>query len=98
MASLNRAPGIMLRGSVLFFFVRMPSYGSRIKKNIRASKSSQSSALWIPLIPANQRTNSTSGGIECLESQITRSEIIFLVESGIVGNVHLSVDAQHFAI
>src|SRR5262249_38813184 len=71
----------------------MPSNRRRIKKNARSLQRREPRALGMPLVPAHERTNSASRGIEGLESEIAGSEIKLFVVKRIVGNMHLPIDA-----
>jgi len=58
-SSLNCEPRLVLCSSVFFFFIRVPADCRWIKKNSSSLKCSQSCSFRIPLIPANQCTDST---------------------------------------
>src|ERR1700686_308372 len=76
----------------------MPSRRRWIKQNAGSLQRGKPCALRIPLIPTHERSEFSSGGIKCLEAQITGREIKFLVVKRIVGNVHLAVDSAERAI
>src|SRR5258708_37271964 len=94
MTSLYRAPDVALRCSVLFFFVWVPADCSWIEQNIRTAKSGQSCAFGIPLIPANQRSDSAGSGVSSFESKISRREIILFVKGRIIGNMHFTINIR----
>src|SRR4029077_17479531 len=98
MGTLNGAPGIVLDGTEFGFFRRMPADCGGIEENLRALQSSQSGALGIPLIPADQRAHATDVCIKGAKAEIAGSEVIFFVIKGIVGYVHFAVDATDGAI
>src|SRR5262249_34713817 len=54
---LNRAPGIVLRGSEFSLFIRMPADCGGIKENVCSLKGREPRAFGIPLVPANQRAH-----------------------------------------
>src|SRR5208283_2112045 len=93
---LNGAPGIMLRFAKLSLLGGMPSDGGGIKENACSLQSRKPRAFRIPLIPANQRAESSRCSIKSLEAQIAGREIKLLVVKRIIGDVHLAVGpAQH---
>src|SRR5207248_7496910 len=52
--ALNRAPGVVLRCSVLLLFSRMPSDGRRVKQHLSTLQRGEASSFGIPLIPADE--------------------------------------------
>ena len=56
--ALNRFPGVVLGFAELRFLRRMPANGGRVEKQYRALQGGQAGSFRIPLIPADQRTNS----------------------------------------
>src|SRR5262249_54703202 len=90
---LNRAPGIVLRGSEFSLFIRMPADCGGIKENVCSLKGREPRAFGIPLVPANQRAHAAVVGIKGLETQIARREVKLFVIERIVRNMHLAVEA-----
>src|SRR5262249_32315178 len=68
------------------------------KENVRSLQRRQAGALRIPLIPADQHTDAAEMGIERPETEVARGEVILLEIEGIVGDVHLAVEAAQTAI
>src|SRR5262249_40199714 len=91
--TLNRAPRVMLGYAELSLLGRVPPDRGRIKQHARALQCCQSSALGIPLIPADQGPKSSSTGIKRAESKIPRSELKTFVIERIVRNVNLPIKA-----
>ena len=97
MRALDGAPGIALLRAELLLFLRMPADSGGIKNEAGACQGGKSRALGIPLVPADQRGDAADAGVVSAKTQIARREIKFLVIGGIVGNVHLAVDAGNLA-
>src|SRR3981081_24870 len=76
----------------------MPAEGSGVKKNAGSLQRREARAFGIPLVPADERAEFSSGRVEGFEAEIAGSEIEFFVVERIVGNVHLAVDASQHAI
>src|SRR5580658_959321 len=91
MSSLNRTPRIVLSHSKLGLLGGMPSNRGGIEKHMRSLQRGKSRSFRIPLIPADQRAHAAHIGIEGSETEIARSEVIFLVIERIIGDVHLAV-------
>ena len=73
MRSLDGAPGIVLGRAELGFLRGMPSDRRRVKKNVRSLQRREPRAFGIPLVPADQRAESSSRSIESLEAKISGS-------------------------
>src|SRR5579872_3929580 len=96
--TLDGAPGIVLRGPELLFLLRMPADGGGIKQDIRPLERREAGPFRIPLVPANQRSEPSMTGVECLESQVAGREVIFLVIQGVVGDMHLAIEALEASV
>ena len=96
--ALDGAPGIVLRGAELGFFVRVPADCRRIKKDIRALQCGKAGAFGIPLVPADKSSHASVLGVKGLEAEIARSEVKLLVIKRIVRDVHLAIEALGAAI
>src|SRR5260370_3078086 len=68
MRTLNQFPGFLLSCSELGLFTRMPADGRGIKENVRALESGEPGGFRIPLIPANEHTDSAETSVECSEA------------------------------
>src|ERR1700723_2345216 len=79
MSALNCAPGITLCFSVRGFLAGMPSDCRRIKQDHRTMQCRQPRALWIPLIPADQRGYFPGLRGKSSKAQIPRRKIKFFV-------------------
>src|SRR5437868_15531866 len=77
--ALNDFPRRMLAVAILSLLARMPTNGSRIKKNLRARQRRQPRAFGIPLIPTDQRADFAVIRVEGSETKIARREIELLV-------------------
>ena len=95
--ALNGLPSIALRRAVLFFLVRMPADGRRIKQNVCASKRRQPRAFRVPLIPADQSSDLPYADIERAKAEVARREVKLFVISRIIRYVHLAIDASRLA-
>src|ERR1035441_9207041 len=98
MRALNRPPGIMLRHAKLGLLRWMPSDSGRVKQNARTLQSRQPRTFRIPLVPANQRSDSSRVRIESLEAEIARSEVKLLVVERVVGDVHLAINSAQSTV
>src|SRR5688572_16444637 len=90
-ASLNCLPGRELRVSVLLFLGGVPADGSRIKEYLSAGEGGQARGLRIPLVPADQNSDSPVASVPGPESEVSRREVEFFVVERIVRDVHLAV-------
>src|ERR1700722_3859385 len=90
--TLDRAPGIVLRHSELGFLRGMPANGCRIEQRNCTLQCGKTSALGIPLIPADERAEASRGSVKRTKAEIAGSEIKFFVIERIIGNVHLSIE------
>src|SRR6266481_9473612 len=95
---LDGAPGVVLRLAEFSLLRGMPSDGRWVKKNACSLQCREARAFGIPLVPADERAEFSGGSVEGLEAKIAGSEIKFFVIKGIVGNVHLAVDAAQYPI
>ena len=98
MRTLDGPPGIELGRAELRLFGGMPADGRGIEKNIRAAQARQARAFGIPLVPADQHTDSAVPRIEIRKTQVAGREIELLVVERIVRNVHLAVKPEQRAI
>jgi hypothetical protein len=76
----------------------MPADRCGIKENICPLQSRQARTLGIPLVPADQRAQTSGAGVEGTESEVAWGEVEFLVIEGIVGDVHLAVETAQGAV
>src|SRR5581483_3432309 len=96
--ALDGLPGVILRCAELVLLGRMPADSGGIEEHLRALHGRKPRALGIPLVPADQSTHAAGCGIDSLEAEIARREVVLLVVERIVGNVHLAVDARQLAV
>ena len=75
----------MLRRAIFFFLGRVPADRGRIKKNLRAAQRGQPRRFRIPLVPANADADISALRRPGFETEIARSEVELLVESGSSG-------------
>src|ERR1700743_1971321 len=90
MCALNGAPCVMLHHAEFCFLVRMPADCRRIEKNICALQRGEPRAFRIPLVPTDESSHAAIFSIKSLETEIARSEIIFLVIKRVVRDVHFA--------
>ena len=76
----------------------MPADRRWIKKNCCPLQGRKPRAFGIPLIPADQRAQTSSAGVEGAKSEVAGREVKLFVIQGIVGNVHLAVKAAKRAV
>src|SRR5882762_1700161 len=91
--ALNCAPSIMLRLAELGLLGRMPANGGGVEQYVRALQGCKPRAFGVPLIPADERTNSPGLRIERLIAKIPGCEIVLFVVEWVVGDMHLAVFA-----
>jgi hypothetical protein len=91
--ALDGLPGLVLRDAELIFLSRMPADRGGIEKHFGALQRSEAGALRVPLIPADERAHAAECGISGAESEIAGREVVLFVVQGIVGDVHLAIDA-----
>ena len=96
--ALDGEPGFVLRRSPLILFRRMPADGGGIEEDVGTLQGSQTRTLGIPLIPADQGADRALFQIEAAEAEVAGGEVILFVIEGIVGDVHLAVEAADFAV
>ena len=96
--ALNSFPGVELGGTEFGFFVRMPANAGGVKNDLRAAESGDAGTFGIPLIPADLHADFSVVRLEIGKTEITGSEIEFLVVERIVGNVHLAIFAEEGAV
>ena len=96
-SALNGLPGFVLAGAVLLFFRRMPADRRGIEQNLRATQRCETRGFGIPLVPADECRDASEDGVEAALAEVAGSEIEFFEVEGIIGDVHLSVQAQNFA-
>src|ERR1700756_1736695 len=98
MRALNGAPCVILRLTKLGFLRRMPPNRRGVKQYMSTLQRRKPRALRIPLIPANQSAYAPGSSIKRAKSEITGSEIKFLVIKWIVRDVHFAVKPAQRAI
>src|SRR5579863_5900290 len=98
MGALCRAPGVVLRGSVLSLFGGMPADGGWIKEDVGAGERCQARGFGIPLVPADECGDASELRVECAEAEISRREVELFEEKRIVGNVHLAINSEQRSI
>ena len=76
----------------------MPSDRRGIKQHLRPLQRGQACTLGIPLIPADEGADASEAGVEGLEAEVARREIIFFVIQRIIRDVHLAINAQQLAV
>src|SRR5690349_3368449 len=98
MAALNRLPRIELLLAVLLLLGWVPTDGGRIEQDVCTLQGREARAFGIPLVPAHQRANRADLRVEGAKTQIAGGEVELLVIRGIVGDVHLAIDALHLPV
>src|SRR5438128_2672723 len=98
MTALNYLPSGMLCCTEFFLFAWMPADGCWVKNNLRAPQCRKPRRFRIPLVPANADADLSLRRFPCLKPQITRSEVKLFVVKGIVGNMHLAIFTEQFAV
>src|SRR5690606_40077657 len=91
-------PCTMLVGAILFFLLGVPSNCSRIKQYFSPLKRGQSRGLWIPLIPADERSDFSLFSRKSSETSVSWGEIKFFIEMRIIRNMHFAVQSSIGAI
>ena len=94
MTSLNSLPGIVLFVIGFFILRGCPANSSRIKQNFSSHQRSDSCCFRIPLIPADQHSDSGKFCFENFIAKIAGSEIEFFIISRIIRNMHFAIFAQ----
>ena len=98
MPPLDKLPGLPL-GLLLLLGIRAdPTDGGRIDQQLCTVQSHEPCCLRVPLVPADQHSQSPDRGSYRLETQIARREIELLVEARIVRNMHLAVLARYASV
>src|SRR5580698_2834018 len=96
--ALNGAPGVVLGCAELRFLGGMPADRSGIKQHVRSLQCGQTSALGIPLVPADERSHAANAGVKGTKAEVAWSEIELFIIKRIVGNVHLAVETENGAV
>ena len=76
----------------------MPADGGGVEKNFRALHGGEAGGFGIPLVPADEHADFAVTRLPGAEAEVAGSEIKFLVEERVVGNVHLAIDAEERAV
>src|SRR5215470_15062264 len=76
----------------------MPANGCGVEEDVGALQRRDARAFRIPLIPADEGSDFSDGGVEGLEAEIAGGEVELLVVERIVGDVHLAVEARDAAV
>src|SRR5690242_20666353 len=97
MAALDGSPGVALGDPQGILLGRMPTNGRGVEQDAGPLQSGDSSGFRIPLIPTDQGCDAADGSIASTKPQVARGEIKFLVVGGIVGDMHLAVEARDLA-
>ena len=98
MSSLHGGPSLTLTLLFLWSVGALISYSRRINEDFRPCKRHHPRPFRVPLIPAHLHTETSYAGIYRLKSEVTRSEIEFLIVSRVVRNVHLAIFSSDRAI
>ena len=69
-----------------------------VDKHLRSTKGHGTGGLRIPLIPAYKHSKGTHGCFYGLEAKVSGGEVEFLIEEGIVRNMHLAVGAGNASV
>ena len=93
-AALHGAPGVALRRALGLLLGGVPADGRRVEDQLGAGEGRQARRLREPLVPADQHADAPGAGVEAPEPEIARREVVLLVVAGVVGDVHLAVDAR----
>src|SRR4051812_5657710 len=79
--ALDRPPGVMLRGSILFLLRWMPADRGRVEQYLCAGECCKTRTLGIPLVPADECADAPEVCVESPEAEIAGSEVkLFVVE------------------
>src|SRR5690625_607521 len=96
--TLSGDPGVALALLFIDGITTIPADGCWIKQNLGAGKAHQAGSLWKPLVPADQQTEFAHRGLNRLKTHVAGAEIVFLIKSGIIRNVHFAIGAGDAAI
>ena len=89
--ALHGAPGVVLWGTVLFFFRGVPADGGGEEEDFGTLEGRHARGFGVPLVPADEGAYFALAGRQGLETEIARGEVELLVVEGVVGDVHLAV-------
>ena len=93
MSALHRCPCFSLTFLLFLRVRRLVTDCRRINQQFCSTQSHESSTLRVPLVPTHLHTQAPHRCMDRLETQITWSEIEFLVIRRVVRNMHLAIFA-----
>src|SRR5439155_501546 len=95
---LDRPPGVELLRAMAGLLLRVPADGRGIEQDARPLERRKPRALGVPLVPADERADPPDPRVEDAEAEIPGREVELLVVCGIVGDVHLAVQADQASV
>ena len=95
MTAHDRLPGLTLALLFLGGVVVGIADGSGVDEHIGPLKCHQTGCLGVPLVPADHHAQTAHAGVDRMETEVAGGEVEFLVVGGVVGDVHLAVDARY---
>ncbi len=97
-AALDDLPGValLLDGGLVEVFV--VADGGRVEQDLGAAQRRETGGFGEPLVPADEDADAPVLRVEDGEPQVAGREVEFLVEFGVVGDVHLAVVAGDLAV
>ncbi len=98
MTTLHELPGLTLAGLLLRGVAGFVTDGGGINEDVGSGKGHQAGTFWIPLVPANLNTEVAHGGLDGVKTEVARGEIELLIVGGVVGDVHLAMNACDAAV
>jgi hypothetical protein len=98
MGALCGLPGRVLLGSKGGFLGGVPAYGGRVKEDLSPLECGEACGFGKPLIPTDEHAEAAVAGGERAEAEVAGGEVELFVVEGVVGDVHLAVDAEEIAV
>src|SRR5690348_3510029 len=98
MASLNQLPAFVLCLAILGLLRWMPADRGWVKEDLSSLERSEPRAFRIPLVPADQHADLAIAGFPGAKASVAWREVKLFVIEGVIGNVHLAIDAFDRAI
>ena len=84
----------MLFLSEFRFFGGHPADGGGVEEDAGSVHGGEAGTFRVPLIPADENADAADGSVPCAEAAVAGSEVVFFLELGVVGYVHLAVGTE----
>ena len=91
--ALHGLPGGVLGFAELGFFGGVPADGGGVEEGFGAHEGGDAGGFGVPLIPADEGADGAVAGLAGAEAEVAGGEVELLVVEGVVGDVHLAVEA-----